>query len=231
MLLVFCGDHTTASRDALSAKRSAYVKAGREVKFIEATDVIQMIMSGGSDAHDLFSGAPVYETTNLVAVFKRTYARKAKEELRTLVANTSVDLLDWENRSAYDLGLTGEKGGWVHDSPMPESTFSLLPLLVPGKSKEFLRKLRSLSLHQPLEMTFFMIVRQVRLMILLAADTRPKDSPYLVNMARAGLRTWDQARLVKFYHQLQKVEMNMKTGSNTPLSLRDQLEIVIMMMV
>ena len=68
-------------------------------------------------------------------------------------------------------------------------------------------------------------------MILLAADTRPKDSPYLVNMARAGLRTWDQARLVKFYHQLQKVEMNMKTGSNTPLSLRDQLEIVIMMMV
>ena len=50
-------------------------------------------------------------------------------------------------------------------------------------------------------------------------------------MARAGLRTWDQARLVKFYHQLQKVEMNMKTGSNTPLSLRDQLEIVIMMMV
>ncbi|MEI7653062.1 MAG: hypothetical protein WCJ70_02150 [bacterium] len=231
MLLVFCGDHTAASRDALSAKRSAYIKGGREIKSIDASEVIQMIMSGGSDAHDLFSGAPVYETTNLVAVFKRKYARKAKEELRALVNNASVELLDWEDRSAYDLGLTGEKGGWIHDSPMPESTFSLLPLLVPGKSKEFLRKLRSLSLHQPIEMTFFMIVRHVKLMILLAADAKPKDSPYLVNTARTGLRSWDQTRLVKFYHQLQKVEMNTKTGSNTPLSLRDQLEIVIMMML
>jgi len=190
-----------------------------------------MIMSGGSDAHDLFTGSPVYETTNLVAVFKRKYVRKAKEELRALVDNTSVDLLDWEDRSAYDLGLTGEKGGWIHDSPLPESTFSLLPLLLPGKSRELLRKLRSLSLHQPIEMTFFMIARHVKLMILLATGVKPKDSPYLVNTARTGLRFWDQARLVKFYHQLQKVEMNTKTGSNTPLSLRDQLEIVIMMMV
>lgn len=173
----------------------------------------------------------MYETTNLISVFKRAYARKAKEELRALVTNTSVELLDWEDRSAYDLSLTGEKGGWVHDSPMPESTFSLLPLLIPGKSREFLHKLRSLSLHQPIELTFFMIVRQVRLMVLLATDAKPKESPYLTQIARTALRMWDHSRLVKLYHQLQKIEMNFKTGGSTPLSLKQQLEIVIMMMV
>ncbi len=231
MLLVYCGDHTAASRDALSAKRCGYITSGREIKQIEAANVIEMIKSGGSDAHDLFSGAPVYETANLVAVYKRKFARNAKAELRALVSNSSVELLDWEDRSAYDLGLTGEKGAWVHDSPMPESTFSLLPLLVPGKSKEFLVRLRALSAHQPIELTFFMIVRHVRLMILLAAGSKPKDSPYSINAARTSLVGWDQIRLVKLYHQLQKVEMNAKTGNNTPLSLRNQLEIVIAMML
>jgi len=231
MLTVFCGDQTVASRDALISAKQAYLKSGREIKPIDASDVPELIKSGGSDAHDLFTGSPVYETVGLVSVFKRKYARKAKEELRTLATNSSIELLDWESKSAYDMGLDKEKGGWIKESKSSESTFTLLPTLSPGNGTRFLQKVSSLSKSQPIEVTFAMIGRHVRLMIALSAGSTPRDNPYLVNLARSCLRGWDADRLIKFHYQLQRIEANVKTGTATPLSLREQLEIVVAMML
>ncbi|MEI6327162.1 MAG: hypothetical protein WCO78_03505 [Candidatus Roizmanbacteria bacterium] len=231
MLTIFCGDHTVASRDALLQAARGYQSTERKVIQIDAADVPELLKSGGSDAFDLFSGSPVYETVGLVAVFKRKYARKAKEELRSIAESPSIDLLDWESKSAYDMGLDKEKGGWVKDSKTTESTFTLLPALSPGRASPFLQILDTLSLSQPIEVTFSMIARHVRLMIALASGTVPRDNPFLVNLARSCLRTWDTHKLTQFHYQLQRIESNVKTGSGTPLSMRDQLEIVVAMML
>jgi hypothetical protein len=231
MLTIFCGDQTVASRDALTSAKQAYLKLGREIKQVDAGDVPELIKSGGSDAFDLFTGSPIYETVGLVSVFKRKYARKAKEELRTLASSSSIELLDWESKSAYDMGLDKEKGGWVKESKTSESTFTLLPILSPGNSSTFLKKLSVLSKSQPIEVTFAMIGRHVRLMITLSAESTPRDNPYLVNLARSCLRSWDTERLTQLHYQLQRIEANVKTGTATPLSLREQLEIVVAMMI
>lgn len=231
MLTIFCGDQTVASRDALISAKQTYLKSGREIKQIDAGDVPELIMSGGSDAYDLFTGSPVYETVGLVGVFKRKYARKAKEELRTLASNSSIELLDWESKSSYDMGLDKEKGGWIKESKTSESTFTLLPILSPSHASSFLLKLAALSKSQPIEVTFAMIGRHVRLMIALSTGMTPRDNPYLVNLARSCLRAWDVDRLTQFHYQLQRIEANVKTGTATPLSLREQLEIVVAMMI
>ncbi len=231
MLTIFCGDHTVASREALISAKQTYLKSGREIKLIDASDVPELIKSGGSDAFDLFSGSPIYETVGLVSVFKRKYARKAKEELRTLASSSSIELLDWESKSAYDMGLDKEKGAWIKESKTSESTFTLLPSLSPGKATIFLQKLSSLSQSQPIEVTFAMVGRHVRLMIALSAGKVPRDNPYLVNLARSSLSTWDASQLTRLHYQLQRIEANVKTGTATPLSLREQLEIVVSMML
>lgn len=231
MLTIFCGDQTVASRDALISAKHVYLKSGREIKQIEASDVPELIKSGGSDAFDLFTGSPIYETVGLVSVFKRKYARKAKEELRNLASSSSIELLNWESKSAYDMSLDKEKGGWIKESKTSESTFTLLPILSPGHASTFLQKLATLSKSQPIEVTFAMIGRHVRLMIALSSGTSPRDNPYLVNLARLCLRSWDPDRLTQLHYQLQRIEANVKTGSGTPLSMREQLEIVVAMML
>ena len=224
MLLIFCGDNTVLSRNAITKEKQRLVSKGRYIKTIESGSITEIIKSGGSDAVDLFTGAPVYETSNLIASLRKSYARKTKEQLRNIAKDPTIELLDWESKSAYDLGIDKDKFSFVHDYKMSESTFTLLPTIVPGSKELFLAKLRSLSEFQPIELTFSMIVRHFKLMIALSAGLKPKDNPFLVRVAQSSLRHWSADSLLKFYYRLLSTDLNVKTGRNTPLSLKDQLE-------
>jgi hypothetical protein len=226
MITIFCGDNTVLSRDALIQQKHNLIKSGNYIQTIDATRVIEIIKSGGSDAIDLFTGAPIYETTNLIASLRKSFARKAKEQLRNIVQDTTIQLLDWEDTSPYDLGIDKDKFAFVHEYKMSENTFTLLPTLVPGKKTEFLRKLQSISEFQPIELTFSMMVRHFKLMIALSAGLRAKDNPYLIRLAQNSQSHWPKESLLKFYYRLLTIDLNVKTGRNTPLGLKQQLEIL-----
>ncbi len=226
MLHIFCGDNTVLSRDALTQEKQRLNKSGKYIQTIDANSVIDIIKSGGSDAIDLFAGAPVYETTNLIASLRKSYSRKAKEQLRLIANDTSIELLDWEDKSTYDLGIDKDKFTFVREYKMSENTFTLLPTIVPGKKTVFLKKLQSLSEFQPIELTFSMILRHFKLMISLATGSRPKDNPYLIRLAQSSLTHWSKDSLLKFYYRLLTIDLNVKTGRNTPLNLKQQLEIL-----
>jgi hypothetical protein len=226
MITIFCGDNTVLSRDALIQRKHNLIKSGNYIQTIDATRVIEIIKSGGSDAVDLFTGAPIYETTNLIASLRKSYARKAKEQLRNIAQDSTIQLLDWEDTSTYDLGIDKDKFTFVHESKMSENTFTLLPTLVPGNKTDFLRKLQSISEFQPIELTFSMMVRHCKLMIVLSAGLRAKDNPYLIRLAQNSLSHWPKESLLKFYYRLLTIDLNVKTGRNTPLNLKEQLEIL-----
>ncbi|MBP6994231.1 hypothetical protein KBB12_03240 [Candidatus Woesebacteria bacterium] len=226
MLLIFCGDNTVQSRDALTKKKQELIATERQIKAVDAGEIMEIIKSGGSDAIDLFAGAPIYETSNLIPTLRKSFVRKTKEQLRTIAKDPTIELLDWESKSAYDLGIDKDKFTFVHDYKMSESTFTLLPTIIPGNKEVFLAKLQALTEFQPIELTFSMIVRHFKLMLALSAGLKPKDSPYLIRVAQSSMRHWSADSLLKFYHRLLSTDLNVKTGRNTPLSLKDQLEIL-----
>lgn len=226
MITIFCGDNTVLSRNALTQKKKEILKSGVHILTVDATNVIDIIKSGGSDAVDLFTGVPVYETTNLIGTLRKSYARKAKEQLRTIANDTTIDLLDWEDKSTYDLGIDKDKFPFVFEFKMSESTFTLLPNLIPGKKSTFLGKLQTLSEYQPIELTFAMIIRHFRLMVSLSAGLRPKENPYLIRLAQHSLSHWSKESLLKFYYRLLTIDLNVKTGRNTPLNLKEQVEVL-----
>lgn len=226
MIIIFCGDNTVLSREALTQKKKEILKSGVYIQYVDATKVIDIIKSGGSDAVDLFAGIPVYETTNFIATLRKSYAHKAKEHLRQLADDQTIELLDWEDRSTYDLGIDKDKFSFVQEYKMSENTFTLLPTIVPGKKTVFLQKLQRLNEFQPIELTFSMILRHFRLMIALSTGSRPRDNPYLVRLSQSALTHWKTDQLLMFYYRLLSIDLNVKTGRNTPLSLKEQLEIV-----
>lgn len=227
MITIFCGDNTVLSRDALIQRKHNLIKSGNYIQTIDATRVLEIIKSGGSDAVDLFTGAPIYETTNLITSLRKSFTKKAKERLRNIAQDSTIQLLDWEDTSAYDLGIDKDKFTFVHEFKMSESIFTLLPALVPGKKTDFLRILKSVSEFQQIELTFSMIVRHCKLMIALSTGIRPKDNPYLIRLAQSSLSHWPKESLLKFYYRLLTIDLNVKTGRNTPLNLKQQLEILV----
>lgn len=231
MITVYCGDNTQDSRNAYSSDIRSRKAKGHTVVSIDSSQVADMVKSGGSDACDLFNGSPIYETINLIPTLKKKYGRKAKDELRALASNSSVQLIDWEDKSAYDLGIEKDAFSFVHDNKLSESTFTLLPVLTPGNRIRFLSKLQLLSQHQPIEMTFSMIIRHTKLMMAISQGMHPRDNPYLVRLAQSSARLWNAKSLTKMYYQLLKIDINTKTGRNTPLNLQQQLEILACMML
>jgi len=227
MLSIYCGDNNIASRDAYSVEKSKYQKDGKHIRFFDASLIDDIVKSGGSDAIDLFAGAPIFETSNLIPALKKKFVRKAKDYLRKLASNDSIQVIDWEDKSAYDLGIDKDKFTFVHEYKLSESTFTLIPSLIPGNKTIFLHKLRYLNSHQAIELTFAMILRHFKLMIALVDHQIPKDNPSLINLAQRTLPRWPKDKLLKFYHRLLSIDINIKTGRNTPLSLLEQLEILV----
>jgi hypothetical protein len=231
MLAIFCGDDSAASREAYTKTKFRLRPVASDRILIDPKEVLTLPTHADATMPDLFGITPLYETTRLIPTLKRSLGRKLKEYLLQIASHPSLTVIDWEDASAYDLGIHTYKASWIHDHPVTHNTFTFLKLCRPGNATSCLKSLQLLCTHQPIEVTFSMLQKQVRLMIALQTDLHLKENPYLVNLAKATMVAWPPKRLLSFHHQLQKIEINFKTGSNTPLSLRQQLEIVLMMMV
>ncbi len=225
--MIFCGDNSVASRDAYSLAKKKIEVAGSFVTETDAINVTDIAQSGGSNAFDLFAGRPVYTTANLVKVLKRKLARNAKTKLKELAQDQNIEIIDWEDASAYDLGIDKDKFDFVRDHKLAVSTFTLMPSLKPKNASTFLKQLQELTKSQPIEVTVAMITRHVKSMLLLKSGKSVRDNPYLVRMAQSGASQFTEAQLLELYKRVLKADINVKTGRNTPLGIREQVETIV----
>jgi hypothetical protein len=229
MLTIFCGDDTVASRNKLTRARERFASQGYEIIQVDPSEIERIQKDGGLMAVSLFGRSAVYETTHLVPVYRRKYQKKTKEVLRQLASDQNIILIDWETKSSYDLGLESQL--FVDESRVKENTFTLLPNCKPGNGPVFIKKLHDLTKTQPIEVTFAMLVRHVRNMLMISIHKRPKDAPFLVKIAQTCVKSWDMERLQRFYYQLLKVEVNTKSGYGTPLDLHQQIDVLSALML
>jgi len=227
MLTIYCGDNSVASRDAFSQAKKVAAISGNSVTEIESSELLEIEKSGGSAASDLFGGRPVYITTNLVKVLKRKLVRKTKDKLRELSASEEIEIIDWEDSSAYDLGIDKDKFSFVKDYKLAVSTFTLLPKLKPKNAQNFLSELQELAKAQPIEVTIAMLMRHVKSMLLLKSGKSVRDNPYLVRLASSGSAHFTLPQLLEIYKRLLRADINVKTGRGTPLSIKEQVETII----
>ena len=227
MLTIYCGDNSVASREAFSQAKKVSAISGNSVTEIESSELLEVEKSGGSAASDLFGGRPVYITINLVKVLKRKLVRKTKDKLRELSASEEIEIIDWEDSSAYDLGIDKDKFSFVKDYKLAVSTFTLLPKLKPKNAQNFLSELQELAKAQPIEVTIAMLMRHVKSMLLLKSGKSVRDNPYLVRLASSGSAHFTSPQLFEMYKRLLRADINVKTGRGTPLSIKEQVETIV----
>lgn len=227
MLTIFCGDNTVASRDAYSKSLQILDSNGSFINDKDPAEILDIVISGGSGAHDLFSGRTIYTTTNLVKLLKRKLARNAKAKIRELAGDKNIEIVDWEDSSAYDLGIDKDKFDFVKDHKLASSTFTILPKLKPQNAKNFLSELQILSSHQPIELTMSMTLRHVRTMLMLKSGKVTRESPYMLRIAQSGSNYFSSTQLLELYKRLLRADVNVKTGRGTPLKIKEQLETIV----
>ncbi len=227
MLTIFSGDNSVASRDSFSKAKSMIEAEGSFVNETDASNIIDIFQSGGSGAFDLFAGRPVYTTTNLIKVLKKKLARNAKAKIRELASDPNIEILDWEDSSAYDLGIDKDKFEFVKDHKLSSSTFTLLPKLKPKNASIILSELQNLTSHQPIEVTMAMILRHVRTMLVVKSGKVMRENPYMLRMAESGASAFTSSQLLELYKRLLRADVNVKTGRGSPLKIKEQFETIV----
>lgn len=223
MLQILCGDDSIASREYLQTLKTQLKSKHYATLDIDAGELEELLSKGEVGGVDLFGQTTAYITSGLISVLKRRYPRKSKPEIVRISELKQSIIVDWEEKSSYDMGIDKEKWSFVKEFKAKETTFSLLESFYPGMATVALKKLDVLCQSQPIEVTFAMLCRHVRSMLLLSGGKRPVDSPYLVMIAQRCAAKWQTPKLLRLYETLFKLEMAQKTSS-TPLTLRQNLQ-------
>jgi hypothetical protein len=227
MLSIFSGDDTVSSRNAFTIAKTNFIRKGSTLIDVDGYDLLRIDLSGGTHTDYLFGGRPIYTTTNLVKTIKKTFLRKAKDKLRELAMSREIDVLDWEDLSSYDLGIYKDRFEFVNDHKAKSNSFTLLARLRPSNQKIFLSDLCEVSDTQAIEVTFSMLRKNFKLALLLKSGLKPKDNPNVLRNATITSQLFTTDKLLEIYRRLLKAELNSKSGSNTPLTIKEQIETVM----
>jgi hypothetical protein len=162
---------------------------------------------------NLFSGRINKEKEKIIAYLKKIRAQ---------------NLIIWEGKK-IDGRILSSFREQVLRFDLDPLLFRFLDSLYPGNAKISLNLFHQCLLQEPPELIFFMLQKQIRLLIL-AADLGKKGLGSMENWRAEKLIRQAQHftlfRLMKIYNQLLKIDLQQKMGK-TPLSLSSQLDLLL----
>lgn len=149
-----------------------------------------------------------------------------------LNSNKNLDIFFWESTEISKTNQTILKSATVKTFSYPQVLFQFLDSLKPGNSEYLIKLIFDLKKNMEVELIFFMIVRQFRLMI-----SQLEQGAKIEEAKR--LQTWQIAKfskqatlfgkekLINLYNQLFEIDLAQKTGK-LPYSLGKSIDIFLL---
>lgn len=176
-----------------------------------------------TDLAQVFEGGGLFEESKTVFIEHFFNRKKRKDEFNSFVTylqtHSSHTIYLWEGKELETSTLNTIKSALPHVFKLPQTLFSFLDNLKPGNGKYLISLFhQTLETTDP-EMVFFMLVRQIRLLL---AFTEHTDNP-IDELKR--LAPWQKAKLQQqansfgietlknLYQQLFIIENGQKTGT------------------
>jgi hypothetical protein len=226
MLTLIHGGDTAASRKYFSEQKDqhadAHVLNGETVTL---TDLSQILEGGG-----------LFTETKAVFIEQLFTQKKKKETFATIVAyleknSSSHNIYLWEGKELDRGALMTFKTAMQKAFKLPQTLFVLLDSLKPGNGEQLIKLFHQSLESAEAEMIFFMLIRQVRLMIALSNENEnPIDevkrmAPWQKDKLKKQAALFSQAELQDLYNRLFSIEIGQKTGQlpNTILTSIDFL--------
>lgn len=178
------------------------------------------------ESQSLFGAERLVVIENL---FSRRPSKAKEETLHYLKAENPENLVIWEGKKIDGRTLASFNKAKVENFELTPFIFKFLDSLAPGNQKKSLTLLHQ-CLEQDLpEIVFYMLARQVRL-LLLAKDLGKKGLAKMASWQQNKLgqqaSKFELMKLLQLHQQLLKIDWQQKTGQS-PLSLASQLDLLV----
>jgi len=213
MITILHGENSTESRNAFSD-----LKKNESVLSIDGTTATVQTLSEKLEGQGLFGETQIIVIENLFS------KKKGSKDVETLVSYISTHEKDnkivlWESKQLSLKQLHFFTGATVKKFDLPKEIFAFLESLYPQNGKKAIALFQSVLQTEDAEFVFFMMVRQVRMLLSLLEE----ENETIDEVAR--LAPWQKGKLVKqaksfgkenllvFFSSLFAVEKKLKTGT------------------
>jgi len=223
MITFIHGDNQGQSRSRLSE----LIEESRNKEIVRLRDISLTSVKQALESSSLFTEERVVVLENLLA------SRGTKDIWEYLKkGNYSCDLILWEGKKidARKLGWV-KKVGKVEEFSYPKTLFSFLESVGVVGTKQILLLFNETVSQVPVELLYFMIVRQFRIMLLVAnnaQDTNIKETArlqsWMLGKIKSQISAIGKKRISTLNKQLLYIDYQQKSGQST-LNLRQTLDI------
>ena len=225
MLTILHGDHIVESRKELSQLKETY----KDAEVIELGGNVDLPMvKQALESQSLFA-------LKRLVIFENLFASKgdgAKEILSYLGGGAyDAEVVMWEGKTIDGRRLTPLKKAQVKVFALDKHLFQFLESLRPNNPTRTLSLFHTLLERESVELLFFMVVRQVRLLLGARAHAPIPELSRMAPWQRDKLISQastfrDEASIVALLEQLFWIEYKQKSGQSG-MSLTAQLDIFL----
>ena len=192
-----------------------------------------------TDLAQIFEGGGLFEENKTIFVEHFFNRKKRKEEFAAftqyLERQSSHTVYLWEGKELEKSALSAFKTASPRVFKLPQTLFVLLDSLKPGNGKQLVSLFHKTLETTEAEMVFFMLVRQIRLLLSLveptenAIDELKRMAPWQKTKLQQQAAAFGKESLKNIYQRLFLIETGQKTGtlSNSILTNIDFLLIEI----
>jgi len=225
MFRIFHGDNIVASRKALFAAKEA--AKNKEIVSLDGKKTSLTDLKQALEARSLFGQEKLVMVENLIATRNTQQATgQIFDYLKSLSSDT--DLILWEKKQIDGRVLSRFKNAKIQLFKTPAIIFKFLESIRPANQKITLSLLEDCAKTEPIELIFYMIVRQIRL-LLLVKDLGKKGvhlAPWQYYQLTKQADYFTMEKLKKIYRDLLKVDFKQKTGQ-LPFDLGKVIELLL----
>lgn len=213
MLTIIHGDDTNASRNALQNIKEQQQPLILEGEKVTLTDLAQV-----------FDGGGLFETQKVIVIEQLLSKRKKSSELESILnflkERTLInELYFWEGKELDKKTLSLFPHATIKGYKLPQTLFLFVDSLKPNNGKQLVQLFHKTLEHIDAEIVFFMLVRQVRLLLALFQEgNQPIDevkrlAPWQKAKLQKQAKAFSEQTLLSLHVQLYEIDKKAKTGA------------------
>lgn len=221
-MLILMGENQVKSRDALNEVKEQAKAKGKEIIRLKGKSVELSELKQAMESESLFGGE------KLVVIEELFSARKSnrQQDIIDYLKEGSDNLVVWEGKKIDKRKLKGFDAE-IKEFEVSSVIFKLTDSLSTGNANKMLKLLNSCLEKESPEMIFYMITRQVRLMLQAMDDADDFKGPgWLKGKMKRQAKGFGKEKLLKFHEDLYQIDKSVKTGTS-PFGLDAQLEMLL----
>ena len=221
MIKILCGDNLIESRKAVMEIAQKAKEEEKEVVILDGAKTEISQIRSAVESGSMFNDNRLILIENFLSSQKST---RKQQILDYLLKNKShQEIILWEGKNVDKRTIPSDIRMEVFK--LDQKLFKFLDSLQPGIPTKLLELLIVLKQKQEPEMIFYMLTRQIRLLIL-AKENLLKMAPWQEAKLNSQAKLFSLDQLKDLYAQLLEIDYNQKTG-NDAYNLTSRLDLLI----